>query len=547
MSERSAGVLLHLTSLPNRFPIGDLGPAAEAFADLLVESGQRWWQMLPVGATGDGDSPYQSPSAFGGNPLLLSPERLVEQGLLVSSEIESLATDELGSVDYSAATQLKTRLLRKAFQRFESQAPGAQHAELPAYIRAESFWLNDLALFLAIQEKEGPQWTQWTPKLRLRGPDEVIRARKDLAAAIRYHEFVQWQFAVQWKTLREHCAAVGLGLIGDIPLFVHQSADVWANPWLFKLAHDGSPAVVAGVPPDPFSPAGQVWGVPVYRWDSLKEQNYTWWVERLRVASERFDVNRLDHFIGFVRTYEVAAGATTAAGGHYEAGGGAPFFDAVQTALWQLSFVADDLGDTTPEVVALMDRLQMPGTRVLQFELDAKLRGDTPGPHPKRAVIYTGTHDTDTTIGWYRSKPVSEHQELQKDLAASEDGVAWAMIGRALASDADLAIVPVQDLLGLGSEARMNLPGSPLGNWRWRLKDCALAPGMMERLRSMTVTAGRLEKGDLPKALRRQTADRLPQIAQRAYEIYQLGGCENGHADQDWLTAEREISNRLLV
>ena len=231
--------------------------------------------------------------------------------------------------------------------------------------------------------------------------------------------------------------------------------------------------------------------MPVYRWDSMKEQNYAWWIERLRVARERFDVNRLDHFIGFIRTFEVAAGATTAAGGHYAAGGGAPFFDAVQAALGHLSFIADDLGDTTPEVVALMDRLRIPGTRVLQFDLDSELRGEPPGPHPRRAVIYTGTHDTDTSVGWYRSLPIFEHQRLQKELPASEGGVAWAMIDRAWTAGADLAIVPAQDLLGLGPEARMNLPGSPSGNWRWRLKDGALTQQIVERLRRVTVAHAR--------------------------------------------------------
>jgi 4-alpha-glucanotransferase len=549
MTSKGAGILCHPTSLPNSYPIGDLGPASTDFADFLAASGQGWWQMLPVGPAGGGDSPYQPSSAFAGHPLLISPDRLVERCLLDRKDIEVAVSRNEGHVDYEAAASQKLRLLRRAFERFEEEALVEQTSELKAFTLAESFWLRDFSLFLAIAHNEGTlNWTRWSDKLRKRDPDAIIRTRQDLASETRFHDFVQWQFALQWNELRAHCASRGVGLIGDVPLFVaHDSADVWANPWLFKLGEDGQPLVVGGVPPDAFANTGQVWGIPVYEWESLREQNYNWWIQRLRVASSRFDVNRLDHFIGFVRTYEVPAGATTAVAGHYEAGGGAPFFDAVRAALGPLSFIADDLGASTPEVVALMDQLQIPGTRVLQFELEAKLRGAPPAPHPKRTVVYTGNHDTDTTIGWYRALPMMEHQALQKDLAPNEGGVAWALIDRALASNSDIAMAPIQDLLSLGPEARMNLPGTPNGNWRWRLAQGALTQGIAERLRSVTNKYGRLREGEISEALPPQKEDRSRQIAQRAYELYEGRGYAKGQADQDWLRAERELGGRVIT
>ncbi len=348
---------------------------------------------------------------------------------------------------------------------------------------------------------------------------------------------------MQWKELRAYCTSKEIRLIGDIPQFVsHQSADVWAHPELFKLDADGHPTVVAGVPPDYFSKTGQLWGLPVYRWEALQEQNYSWWIERLRTACARFEVNRLDHFIGFVRVYEVSAQAKTAENGQYQPGGGASFFEAVRKALRSLPFIADDLGDITPEVVALLDQLQIPGTRVLQFELGATLQTNSgPSPrHPLKSVVYTGTHDNDTTAGWYAKLPDAQRETLQKQLVANDREVVWAMIREALASQADTAIVPVQDLLGLGSEARMNFPGIANGNWRWRLKDGALTQELAQRLRSITITYGRLGSGEPRPTPRRQEDDPTPQIAKRAYELYERRDRQNGQSVQDWFRAERE-------
>ena len=503
MNQRASGILLHPTSLSNRYPVGDLGPAATAFADFLAESGQHWWQMLPIGPAGEENSPYESPSAFAGNPILLSPDRLVEHDLLGRQDVEAPAVGDTGKVNYSEAARLKQLWLRKAFENFERNSHGGRQPELDAFVRAESFWLDDFSLFSAIVGNAGTSdWTQWGQGLRTRQPDAVASAQKLFAKEIRYHQFVQWQFSMQWKELRAYCDSKRICLIGDVPLFVsHQSADVWAHPELFKLNADGNPTVVAGVPPDYFSETGQVWGVPVYRWETLRDQNYRWWIERLRTALARFDVNRLDHFIGFVRTYEISAKAKTAIGGQYQPGGGAAFFKAAREAIGALPFIADDLGATTPEVVTLLDQLQIPGTRVLQFELGSILEIDTSpsGPHPLKAVVYTGTHDNDTTAGWYRELPVTQRSALQDRLHANDQEIVWAMIREALVSPAETAIVPAQDLLVLGSEARMNFPGTAEGNWQWRLKDGALTSELAKRLRGMTATFSRLP-ADKPSA-----------------------------------------------
>jgi 4-alpha-glucanotransferase len=545
MNQRSSGILLHPSSLFNAYPIGDLGPAATAFVDFLFTSGQRRWQMLPIGPTGGDNSPYQSSSAFAGNPLLISPDRLVTQGFLNHQDIKLLVFKDAGSVNYPEAAHWKMPLLKKAFEHFAEPKHAGQQSEFSAFSKTESYWLEDFSLFSAIQEKEGSaDWTRWQPELRTCQPEAILRAQKQFAEEIRFHEFVQWLFFLQWTELKTYCTAKGIRLIGDIPLFVaHQSADVWAHPELFKLDTDGNPTVVAGVPPDYFCKTGQLWGMPVYRWEALEAGNYRWWIERLRMAFARFDINRLDHFIGFVRTYEVSATAKTAVNGQYQPGGGAAFFKAIREALGSLSFIADDLGDTTPEVVALLEQFQIPGTRVLQFELGAELQNNStpPTPHPPENVVYTGTHDNDTTAGWYQKLSGPQREALRKKLGVSDREIVWAMIRAALASPANTAICPAQDLLELGSEARMNLPGTAKGNWGWRLTAGVLAEKLAQRLRSLTMEYGRLTDGKLVPPATSPEHDLTPQIAKRAYEFYELRGRQSGHSDQDWLQAEREI------
>ena len=545
MNQRASGILLHPTSLPNAYPIGDLGPAANAFVDFLFASGQQWWQMLPISPTGGEHSPYQSPSAFAGNPLLVSPERLMEQGFLSRQEIGPPISVGVGKVNYPDATRWKRALLKKAFEHFGEKRHVGRQAEFDTFSRDESYWLEDFSLFSAIQAKEGTtNWTWWEPELRTRQPGAVVRAQKRFTDDIRYHDFVQWQFFVQWKELKAYCASKEIRLIGDIPLFVaQQSADVWAHPELFKLNADGNPTVVAGVPPDYFSKTGQLWRLPVYNWEALQAESYHWWIERLRTAFGRFDVNRLDHFIGFVRTYEVPAIAKTALKGQYQPGGGAAFFKAIREAFGLLPLIADDLGATSPDVVTLLDQFQIPGTRVLQFEFgsDLQTNSDPPAPHPLKSVVYTGTHDNDTTAGWYEKLPGTQREALRKKLGVSDREIVWAMIRAALASPADTAMVPAQDLLELGSEARMNFPGIAKGNWGWRLKDGALTQKLAQRLRSLTMEYGRLMNGNPVPATKFQADDLTPQIAKRAYELYERRGRQSDRSDQDWLQAEREI------
>ena len=496
IDQRAAGILLHLTSLSNPYAIGDLGPGAIAFADFLSESGQRWWQMLPIGPTGQENSPYQSMSAFGGNPLLVSPDCLVEQGLLNSSDIEFYISCNEGKVNYLAAQGFRPRLLRKAFENFEKNKNGVSQSELDEFIHAESYWIDDFSLFLAIQEKEGTSdWTQWAQGLRTRKPEVMIRIQRYSANEIRYHQFVQWQFSVQFKKLKAYCASKGIGLIGDVPHFVsHQSADVWAHPELFKLDVHGSPTVVAGVPPDYFSKTGQVWGAPVYRWEALAKQSYRWWIQRLRTAFGRFDVNRLDHFIGFVRFYEVSAQDQTAVNGSYQLGPGASFFEAVRKDLGLLPLIADDLGLRTSEEMSLMEQFQILATHVLQFEFGSNLEtnSELPKQHPIKSMVYTGTHDNDTTKGWYQNLPSPQRNALQKKLGVNNQEIVWAMIREAFASRADTAIILAQDLLDLPSEARMNFPGVAQGNWQWRLKEGSLSQQLAQKLKSITLSSGRL-------------------------------------------------------
>jgi 4-alpha-glucanotransferase len=545
MNQRASGILLHPTSLPNAYPIGDLGPGANAFVDFMVESGQRWWQMLPIGPAGGENSPYSSPSAFAGNPLLLSPDRLIEQGFLNRHEVGLPASGNEGWVNYSLAIRLKEGWLRKAFENFDKNRQGGAKPDFEEFASVEDFWLDDFSLFSAIQDKEGTlDWTRWNPGLRDRQAESVIHAKNLFRGDMRYHKFVQWQFAVQWKELRAYSASRGVRLIGDIPLFVaHQSADVWVHPRLFKLDAEGSPTVVAGVPPDYFSPTGQLWGLPVYNWVALQTEGYQWWLERLRAAFDRFDVIRLDHFIGFVRTYEVSATAKTAMKGHYQPGGGAAFMEVVRNTFGSLPLFAEDLGSTSSDVVTLLDQFQIPGTRVLQFEFDSNIHAHSAPPalHTKKSVVYTGTHDNDTTAGWYRTLSGMQRIALQEKLGANSQEIVWAMIRDALASQTNPAIIPAQDLLELGSEARMNFPGIAKGNWAWRLKDGALTRELAHKMRGLTIECARLNTGEFIPASWNQDDETASRIAKRAYELYEQRGRQNGCAVQDWERALREL------
>lgn len=499
LQDRAGGVLLHLTSLPGPYAIGDMGPAAYSLADFLAFSGQRWWQMLPITPIGAGNSPYHSFSSFAGNTLLLSPDLLAKEGWLEPGDLPSLRRTSGGKVDYESARDVKRRCLWRAFERFEASSKPAARRALELFCLREAAWLEDYALFSALRfYHRGKEWSQWETDLRARNPKILAAARRDFARDRRYHQFVQWQFVRQWEALRRYAAERGIGLIGDIPIFVSpNSADVWSHQELFNLRPDGALPVVAGVPPDCFSKTGQRWGNPHYRWEAHKRQGYRWWIGRLRQTFRYFQAARIDHFIGFVRYYEVPADAPTAERGRYRPGPGADFFKAVFRRMGPVPLVAEDLGTVTPEVKALRDRFHLPGMKVLQFAFGKGPEAQEYRPHryPRRAVVYTGTHDNDTTAGWFargRGDAEKERAFARRYLPSDGREIHWDMIRAAWMSVADTAIAPMQDLLGLGSEARMNRPGVPEGNWEWRLRPDALTADLARRLREMTETYGRI-------------------------------------------------------
>jgi 4-alpha-glucanotransferase len=493
---RASGVLLHVTSLPSHYGIGDLGPGAFRWVDRLHEAGQRWWQALPLGPTGYGDSPYQSLSSFAGNELLISPEGLIEDGLLQAADCAPVAFSPF-VVEYDKVVPFKVRALEMARTRFDA---GARPDLRPAYeqfCHAHALWLDDYALFRGLKARyHGACYLDWPVELVRRTPAALARARRELANEMELVRFAQFVLSRQAQRLERHAHDRGVRLIGDLPFFVSpDSSDVWANPDLFVLAKDHRPTVVAGVPPDYFSADGQLWGNPVYDWDALRRNGYRWCCERLRALLAQVNVIRLDHFRAFVAAWHVPATASTARAGQWVQGPGADFFRAVEKDLGTLPFIAEDLGLITPDVLALRDEFHLPGMRVLQFAFD----GTADNPHlPDHYVpnttAYTGTHDNATTRGWYEALSPTEQHRVWKCLgrsrgAASE--VAPALVRLAWESVAALAIAPLQDLLNLGNEARMNVPGRADGNWRWRCTEDMLSTHAFEWLRDLTKTSGR--------------------------------------------------------
>ncbi|MBI4229210.1 MAG: 4-alpha-glucanotransferase [Planctomycetes bacterium] len=494
MDRRASGVLLHPTSLPGPGPCGDLGPAACRFAQSLGASAQSWWQVLPTVPPGAGNSPYHAPSTFAGSPLLVSPERLYEEGLLAAPP--SPVGGSPDRVDYPAARRIREGCLRSAFDRFAARASPSERDRLESFCRENAAWLDDHALYTALHRMYGAaSWTCWPAPLRERRGDALTEARRSLRMEIRREQFTQYQFHRQWSDLRSLCARLGVGLLGDVPIYVaHESADVWAHQDLFQLDAVGIPTVVAGVPPDYFSETGQRWGNPLYRWDRLRADGYLWWIDRLEAALRRFDAVRLDHFIGFQNYWEIPAQAATAKDGRWVEGPGAHFFEEVLRRLGKVPFVAEDLGVATPAVRALRDRFGWPGLRVMQFGLlDGRSDNEhLPANYPRRCVAYTGTHDNNTSVGWFRDEtsPAARSSAL-RHLGSDGAAVHRDMVRALFRSEADLVVVPVQDLLGLGSEARMNRPGTALGNWEWRLRPEAMGDDVVDSLRALTEACGR--------------------------------------------------------
>jgi len=489
---RSGGILLHPTSLPSPFGIGDLGPEAYKFVDFLAEAGQTLWQVLPLGPTGYGDSPYASYSAFAGNTLLVSPERLLAEDLLDSADLE---VQPVGPVDFGKAHQLKTDLLRRSYERFKSTD---LRSDFEKFCEQQSHWLNDYALYRALKDDQGGvAWTEWDVALD--------KARERLKSQIEAQMFYQFLFFRQWADLRRYCHDRGIRIIGDFPIFVaHDSADVWTNPEQFKLDPDGKPLVVAGVPPDYFSSTGQFWGNPLYDWDRMRANGFKWWIERVRAVFALVDVARVDHFRGFAACWEIPGGDKTAERGRWVDTPGRELFKSIREALGELPIIAEDLGVITSDVVALREELGFPGMRVLQFGFggDPKTSVDLPHNYVRNVVAYTGTHDNDTAAGWFNSVPgegsmrtaseIEEQRQFCLDyLNTNGAEIHWDFIRAVWASVADRAIAPLQDVLGLGNEARMNLPNSTQGNWTWRYAAGSLTSDLAARLRELNQLFGR--------------------------------------------------------
>lgn len=488
---RSFGVLLHPTSLPGPFGIGDVGPTAERYLDWLQEAGAGWWQVLPLTPVGPGYSPYSSTSALAGNPLLVSPELLVEEGLLDREDLARIDPLEPARVDWERAVAAKDEVLDRAW----AGVAGEALPDMEAFAASQAFWLEDYAVYAALRRAQDERpWWQWPEELARCDRDAVRAWRSQHDREVRRIVFRQWLFHRQWQALRNKAAARGVRLFGDAPIFVAlDSADVWANRRLFRLDAQGRPDVVAGVPPDYFSADGQLWGNPLYDWDRLASEGYRWWVDRVASNLRQVDALRLDHFRGFAACWEVPAGATTARQGRWVAGPGRALFEALAAALGPLPLVAEDLGLITDDVRALRDELGLPGMAILQFAFDPRERSAfLPYHHRRNLVVYTGTHDNNTAAGWYRGEASLEVRRFLQDYSCSDGReVHWEMIRLAFSSVADLAIVPHQDVVGAGAEARMNIPGVPSGNWGFRLSPGMVTRALAQRLRHLAWVYGR--------------------------------------------------------
>lgn len=552
---RSSGLLLHPTSLPSATGVGELGPAAYAFVDFLEKAGQKLWQVLPLGPTGYGNSPYACYSAFAGNPFLISLDALVQQGLLKKEGLEPLAQLPKDHVDFGKMWEMKEKLLNEAFQTFRREATPSQRQALVSYCEAPlvSLWLEDYALFMALkQAHEGQSWTDWEPVLKQRDPGALRHVQDQLGEQIWFQRFMQWVFDSQWSALRRYAHEKGIKIVGDIPIYVaHDSADVWSQPHMFFLDGEGNSTVVAGVPPDYFSETGQLWGNPLYRWDFAERSGYTWWIHRFRVLFSRVDRVRLDHFRGFEAYWEVPAAEKTAINGRWVKGPGKRMFQAVERALGVMPIIAEDLGIITPEVEALRDTFDFPGMKILQFAFGGDEKNPyLPHNYIPNSVVYTGTHDNDTLVGWLRAEKPEVLEKLWAYVGKTPEGVpaaepqaapatpekapeaaavpaeapadsakaasdeptekpqsttpqsttaqstghplAWDVIRLAMASVSSLCILPVQDVLELGTDARMNTPSSPEGNWTWRYQEGTLTDALAEKLRALTVRYNRV-------------------------------------------------------
>jgi len=485
--DRSGGILLHPTSLPGKYGIGDLGPQAYRLVDWLSSTGCKLWQTLPLGPTGYGDSPYQCFSAFAGNPYLISFDALIEDELLTDEDFADMPDFNASRVDFGLLIPWKLDLLGRACSRFVAMGGGPLHDEFKTFSSENGSWLDDYALFMSLKEANGGgAWNEWDEPIRKRKKSVMDKARKEYAESIQRYAFYQFLFFRQWNKLRAYANERNIKIVGDIPIFIaYDSADSWSNADLFFLGDDSLPTVVAGVPPDYFSATGQLWGNPLYRWDVHKKTGYTWWLERFRAVLKQVDVVRVDHFRGFAGYWEIPFGQPTAEHGRWVPGPGSDLFSKISTALVDLPIIAEDLGVITPDVVALRDGFNLPGMKILQFGFSGADNLFLPHNYVPNSVAYTGTHDNDTTRGWFDAAPEHERQFAQRYLRVSGDDFPWDLIRSIWSSVAVYAITPMQDVLSLGTEARMNFPSKLGGNWEWRMKEDDMNDELAGKLREL--------------------------------------------------------------
>jgi 4-alpha-glucanotransferase len=491
--ERSSGILLHITSLPGKYGIGTMGKEAHEFVDFLVQAGQKIWQILPLGHTGYGDSPYQCFSAFAGNPLLIDLDKLVEQGLLDGADLPRESFDP-ESVDFGAVFNYKYPLLRKAYGNFSAQNDRLQAIRFGNFCLKHQHWLEDYAFYMALKVNQGGKaWSEWDRPLTTRDADTLQRYREHLSDEINFYRFVQFLFFSQWLELKAYANLNDIRIFGDIPLYVaFDSAEAWARSELFEFDEKLNPITVAGVPPDYFSETGQLWGNPIYDWDRLEETGFAWWIDRIRSSFLLYDILRIDHFRGLAAYWAVPYGETTAVKGEWVRARGREMLEAVTDALGELPIVAEDLGVITPDVEELRDDFGMPGMKILQFAFDSGEENEfIPHTYDKNTVVYTGTHDNDTTLGRFNEASESDRQMMRDYFRIDENDPAWSFIRLAWSTVSDVAIAPLQDVLRLDTNARMNFPGKPSGYWRWRYRKESLTTAHAEALMKLTRIFGR--------------------------------------------------------
>ena len=486
--QRSSGILLHPTSLPGPYGIGDLGPEAYRWIDFLAESGTGLWQVLPLGPTGYGDSPYQCFSAFAGNPLLISPDKLLMDNLIHADDLVNKPDFPTQKVDFGQVIFWKLDLLSRSYLQFQNLTDIKLKKEFSKFCDEQGFWLNHYALFMALKESQGNKpWWEWPSPQRDRDPGILKSFQHENEFAIQRQKFYQFLFFHQWDELHSYANQKGIQIIGDIPIFIaHDSVDAWVQPELLHLDETGHPTVVAGVPPDYYAPTGQLWGNPLYKWEVHAQDNFKWWMNRLRSLASLVDIVRLDHFRGFAGYWEIPAKAKTAETGRWVAGPGAPFFRKVKEVLGELPIIAEDLGEITPDVAQLLKEFNLPGMRILVFAFDSGESNQfLPHHYPENCIVYTSTHDNDTVLGWFKRIDEGERSFAQRYLNSSGEEIAWDLIQAAWSSVAVFAIASMQDLLNLDNQARMNYPGNPSGNWGWRMGMNDLSQDLMLRLKDV--------------------------------------------------------------